>query len=176
MPPFPPQGQPQQPQPAAPAAAAGAPPMAPAPAGGPETSGLQKVANTEFNQQMQNILFSRIEEEGQKNPNFGNAIDSGITREAAMELALILPELHPIFRAMGLFEGMGDAPIGPAAPGQPAPPAGGQPAAPAFPGAAPADAGAGDGDPEDAADGGDDEEEEDNPLLRNGPASQGLVG
>lgn len=70
-------------------------------------AGPQKVANTEFNQQIQNILLSRIEEQGQQNPNFGQAIDAGITREAALELAMILPELNPIFKAMGLFDGMG---------------------------------------------------------------------
>lgn len=89
-----PQGQGQKPQ------------MQPAPQGGQpeEISGAQRVSNTEFNQDVQNILLSRIEEEGTKNPNFGQALDAGITKEGAMELALILPELMPVFRAMGLFD------------------------------------------------------------------------
>lgn len=65
--------------------------------------GPQKVANLGFNQDVQNILLSRIEAEGTKNPNFGAAVDAGLTREAAIELLMILPELKPVFEAMGVI-------------------------------------------------------------------------
>lgn len=97
----------QQPMPQQPPQAAGPMPGQP-PAGMPQAGqrGPQRVTNTEFNQDIQNILLSRIEEEAEKNPNFGVAIDEGISDAAALELALLLPELHPIFRAIGLFDGM----------------------------------------------------------------------
>lgn len=157
MPPPAAAGAPMPPQAAPPT---GAP--APGGAGGDDVRGAQRVSNTEFNQQMQNILLSRIEEEGSRNPNFGQAIASGVSREAAVELALILPELIPIMRMAGLLEGEGGAgPIG-----QPRPPMGGAPGG----GMPPMGQGAA---PQTPAGGGYDDEEEDEPRPG---VSRGLVG
>lgn len=173
MTPFPPQGgRPPMPQPQGQAApgAAPQPPQQGAPvppgAGGEEIRGAQRVSNTEFNQQMQNILLSRIEEEGQKNPNFGQAIASGVSPQAAMELALVLPELIPLMRMAGLLqgEGGGAGPIGqPSAPagapgGLPQPGQGGMPPQP----------------PQGPA-GYDDEDDEEESAYRPG-ISRGLMG
>lgn len=68
-----------------------------------ETSqGPQRVKDTQFHQEIQNVLFSRIEEEYEKNPNFGQAIEGGLSQEAAMEIGLIIPEILPLLRAVGL--------------------------------------------------------------------------
>jgi hypothetical protein len=75
-----------------------------------ESSGVQMVQNTEFNQDMQNIIYSRLEEEGQKNPSFGEALSACLTDQAAAELALLIPELMPILRADGFF-GQEEAPM-----------------------------------------------------------------
>ena len=112
----------------------------------------QRTQDIGFNQKIQNILLSRIEALGQKNPNFGQAIDSGVTREAAMELIQVLPELKPIFEALGVTDASGDEgddsdlSVGGAQQGTTTP----QPGA-------------------------DDEEESDNPLVNQG-VSRGLVG
>lgn len=151
-------------------------PVAPAPAAAPaapapEQSGLQKVQNLEFNQQMQNILLSRIEAIGSQNPNAFDALEAALTRDAALQLLQILPELKPIFDAMGIGDGTpGQQPIA-AAPG-----------AGMMPQAANSPVSAGGDDEETEANYGvdddeeEDDEEEENPLLQNGAASRGLVG
>jgi len=151
-------GIPPQPNTAAPTATATPVQAAPAPAQPQpagvqeEIRGAQRVSNTEFNQQMQNILLSRIEEEGTKNPNFGGAIDAGVSREAALEIALIIPELLPIFKQMGVLDDVGQQ-GGIQAPQPPAPPSGPSAGAGINPNANPQ-----------------------NPILRDSAASQGLVG
>lgn len=92
----------QQPMNAAPQQQAPAPTQ-PASSGLPEgANGAQRVSDTQFNQGIQNVIFSRIEEEASKNPNFGQAIEKGLSPEAAMEIGLVLPEVLPLFRAVGL--------------------------------------------------------------------------
>lgn len=124
-----------QPAPAAAPVAPQAQPAPPAPAGASpapdEIRGAQRVSNTEFSQDVQNLLLSRIEEEGTKNPNFGAAIDAGLTNQAALEIALVLPELLPIFRAMGILDDAGNqGAVQAQAPAPPAPAPIQQPVAP----------------------------------------------
>jgi len=70
----------------------------------PNMGAQPQAQNTEFNQGVHNLILMRIDEEIKKNPNFGSAIDAALTVEAAMELSLVIPELVPIFKAMGVFE------------------------------------------------------------------------
>lgn len=63
-----------------------------------------------FIQELHDLLLVRIEAQGQKNPNFGAAIDAGVSPEAAQELMLILPEIKPIYDAIEAAE-RGQQPI-----------------------------------------------------------------
>lgn len=142
---------PQQPQ------AAGAPPQA---GGMAESgSGLRKLPPEAlgFNQDMQNILISRIEMVGSKNPQAFDRLDAALTREAAMELLQILPELKPIFDALGIgTDGGGSAGMA-------------QASMPMR--SAPAPQQASDGDTNPLMDDEDDEDEDEDM-----PVSRGLVG
>lgn len=90
-----PQGQPQA-QPA---------PQGAVPAGDQNYLGFMK--------ELYDLLLLRIEAAGQKNPNFGQAIDTGISPEAAQEMFTILPEIKVIFDAIDAAErGGGASPIG----------------------------------------------------------------
>ncbi len=137
----------------APDAGAGAP---------PQQSGLRQV-DIGFNQDVQNVVLSRIQT---LNPQEEKILDAVITPQTLPIFLKLLPELKPLLDMMS--QGGGDQ--GPIAPGgQPAPVAqnGGAPAAEEAPDAE--DVGQG-------GDNGDDEEEEtDNPLVRN-QASSGLIG
>ena len=53
-----------------------------------------------FMKELYDLLLLRIEAAGQKNPNFGQAIDNGISPEAAQEMFMILPEMKVIFDAI----------------------------------------------------------------------------
>lgn len=78
-------------------------PQQPEMQGADEGQGPQRVKETEFNQGIQNVIFSRIEEEYAENPNFGEAIENGLTPEAAMEIGLVIPEILPLLRSVGLI-------------------------------------------------------------------------
>lgn len=65
-----------------------------------------------FMKELYDLLLLRIEAAGQKNPNFGQAIDNGISPEAAQEMFMILPEMKVIFDAIDAAErGGGASPI-----------------------------------------------------------------
>lgn len=151
----------------APAAPAGMPPSPAAGGAMPQESrGAQRVSNTEFNQQIQNVILSRIQEEMEKNPEWGDALERllkpikidtpeaprdtpeiiNLKNQAAAELGLIIPELIPIMRMDGW---LGDA--GQSAPSITA--SSPKPMSNSYGGA----------------------EESDNPILRDG-LSSGLVG
>lgn len=141
-------------------APAGMPPGGPAP---PQQSGLRPVANIGFNQDVQNILLSRIQT---LNPQEEKILDSALTPQTIPIFLKLFPELKPLFDMM--TSGNQSGPIGQ----QPGQPGAGAPS-PAAPGGAPAPAGApGQGG---APDDSDDEDETDNPLVNN-QASSGLVG
>lgn len=171
MPPiFPPQKQ-QMPQGGAPAPAAAAPPP-PAPASPAPPQGqppAQGGGVTNFNPEVQKLLFARLQAIGGQNMNFGEALEA-ISPQAAQELITLIPELKPIYDILMQQGGQ------PAGGGQP-PMAGGQP--PMAGGAAPPPAAA--GAPPDGGDGtvyeeeDDEEEESDNPLAGKN-ASRGLIG
>lgn len=74
-----------------------------APAGGQDYLGFMK--------ELYDLLLLRIEAAGQKNPNFGQAIDTGISPEAAQEMFTILPEMKVIFDAIDAAERGGASPI-----------------------------------------------------------------
>lgn len=163
FPPKTPQGMPPAagaaPQPPAGAVAppgAGAPPD-----GGPQQSGLRQVSDIGFNQDVQNILLSRIQT---LTPQEEKVLDAVLTPQTIPVFVKIFPELKPLFDM--LTSGGQQGPIGqPGQQGQPA--QGGAPAQGAPP------------DAEDAGPGGDngsdEEEESDNPLVKS-PASAGLIG
>lgn len=84
------------------------------PKGGQGPSPQDMEAGLEMQPQYQQVILGRIMRESNYNPNFGQAIDEGMSPAAAMEIALILPELHFLFEAMGLFKnlkGMDQGPI-----------------------------------------------------------------
>ncbi len=156
---FPPNNQPPQP--------AAAPPQPAAPDAGqePQQSGLRQV-DIGFNQDVQNVVLSRIQT---LNPQEEKILDAVITPQTLPIFLKLLPELKPLLDMMSQGGGA-QGPIAPGGqPGQPAPVAqnGGAPAAEEAPDAE--DVGQG-------GDNGDDEEEEtDNPLAQN-MVSRGLVG
>lgn len=92
-----------------PPAAAPAQPMA-QPAAQGSMAGQDK-DYTAFIRELHDLLLLRIEAAGQKNPNYGMAIDTGISPEAAQELFVILPEMKPIFDAIESASGGGQQPI-----------------------------------------------------------------
>jgi hypothetical protein len=120
----------------------------------PQQSGLRPAADIGFNQEVQNIVLSRIQT---MTPEEEKILDAVISPQTVGVFIKILPELKPLFDMMG---GGGAAGQGQTPPQQPA-------AAPAYPG---------DGTPADEEAGDEDDDEEDNPLTRNGYASRGLVG
>lgn len=94
--------------------------------GQPAPQGAAPAGNQEylgFIKELHDLLLLRIEAAGQKNPNFGQAIDTGISPEAAQEMFQILPEIKVIFDAIDAAErGGGAAPIQQGQPqAQPAP-------------------------------------------------------
>lgn len=148
---------PQQPQAAPPQA--GAPPQ---PGAGAQPQGPHPVDNIGFNQDVQNILLTRIQT---LTPQEAKIMDSVINAQTIPVLLKVFPELKPLFDQMA--KGAQGGPIG-----QPGQPQAGQ--------GAPAPGGASDpeDDPSQGGDNGADEEEEDesdNPLTKS-PASQGLIG
>jgi hypothetical protein len=82
---------------------------APTPAGQAPQQG--STAHLDFMKEVFDLLLLRIEAAGQKNPNFGQAIDTGITPEAAQEMFQILPEIKVIFDAIDNAESGGASPI-----------------------------------------------------------------
>lgn len=165
-----PQGQPQVQPPQQPPGAE-MQPQAPD-AGMDEHVGPSQVADIGFNQDVQNIVLSRIQT---MTPQEEQILDAVINPQTAAVFIKILPELKPLFDMMSAGGSQGGGPIG--QPGAAAPPQAPQApqAAPAFAAAdeeeRPGVEGAGSDDGTD-----DEEEEEENPLLRNGPVSRGLVG
>ncbi len=149
-----------------PPAAAGMPPQGAGGAPEPQQSGLRQVADIGFNQDVQNILFSRIQT---LNPQEIKVLDAVLTPQTIPVLAKLFPELKPVFDSMGQPQGGG--PIGQQPPAQAAQGAPDQAGAQGPQG--PADA---EDDPNQGGDSGSDEEEEtDNPLAKN-QASSGLLG
>ncbi len=73
----------------------------------PQQAGEQDYLS--FMKELYNLLLLRIEAAGQQNPNFGQAIDNGISPEAAQEMFIILPEMKVIFDAIDSVEGHGGA-------------------------------------------------------------------
>ncbi len=160
-----PAGQPQQ------------PPQQPAPPqqGQPNTTpqgGPQQVANIGFNQDVQNILLSRIQK---MPPQAQKILDSVLTPQTIPVFLMLLPELKPLFDHM--MQAAQQGPIGqpgqpPASQGAPPSPSGAPAGGPPAPGGAPSAAQPG-GQPGQEPEG--DEEESDNPLVK-APASNGLIG
>lgn len=158
----------QQPQPAS-----GQPPQ-PAPQPGASPGSPQPVANIGFNQDVQNILLTRIQK---MPPQYQKILDSVLTPQTIPAFTMLLPELKPLFDA--IMQSQQQGPIG-----QQQAPAGGQPPVPA--GGAGALGGGGQppvqaGGPSAAQPGGQpgqgsgDDDDTDNPLVQS-PASNGLIG
>ena len=81
-----------QAQPAQPAPQQGAPASPQGAGGNPDPTG--------FIREVYELLLVRIEAAGQTNPNFGQAIDTGISPQAAQEMFQILPDIKVIFDAI----------------------------------------------------------------------------
>ena len=58
--------------------------------------------NLGFNEIIQYVIFERIRLEATRNPEFGQAIEAGMSKEAVMELGSIIPEIMPIFEQVGM--------------------------------------------------------------------------
>jgi hypothetical protein len=171
----PPQARPPQPQ----QAAAAAPPQPGQPPQDQRQSGLQPASDIGFNQEIQNIVLTRIQQT--LTPEEGQMLDAVITPQTVGVFLKILPELQPLFEMMGSAGGGGGAPQQNIRPPAAAPPPGGGAAPPGqFGGARPPmqpQQAAAEGEDEGYEEGDEEEdEEEENPLLRNNVASRGLVG
>lgn len=106
MPPIPPRSvmpQPQGSPPQGPSPAPGGAPPAPGSAS-PRLSGPQPVANTGYNKDIQNILWSRIQALG---PQAVTALDKICTPETLPILGKIFPELIPLLNQSTAAQQMG---------------------------------------------------------------------
>ena len=67
-----------------------------------QESGLRAVQNVGFNQDIQNVLLSRIQNLGEEE---GRILDAFITPETVPVLVKIFPELEPLFNMLGKNDG-----------------------------------------------------------------------
>lgn len=164
---FPPNKAPMgvQPSPAPAPQQGGAPaPPQPGPGAAPQQSGLRPAVNVGFNQDVQNILLTRIQ---QLTPPDAKVLDGILNPQTIPVLTKIFPELKPLFDM--LTSGGQPGPIGGQQPPAQAGPTGA--ASQAAPSAAQPGGQPGQGPSSDE----EDEDETDNPLVNN-QASSGLVG